>query len=396
MSKRFGLLLIVALGLRLAWLAYVHQEGGSLYPYWDGDGYLKAADLFHYGHFLDEEQIERMPLYPALVAFFRRIPLPEMYLMGGWHAWLDLIILACVYLFIRQFHGEQAALFAGLAYAVYPLALYRLPLMNTEIIQGAALGFWLLGAARVMESDQLRDAGILGLLSILLAFINPATQLLPLLLGLTFFLRRPFAKAGPLFAALMIPVALTALAWGARNAVVSGRFFLFDTRGGKEFWLGNNQAVDGRWEGECRPLWEKQWQAHRQRVKDQGGDEIDINQFFYREGLREIRANPKGAGILFVKKFFRFWFVPASERHIAATTAIQSVYLLLAVFGLWKAGIRNRGTALPLFVIIYYCAIYTLSYACLRFSHPIMPWVCGLGGVGLARLGRNMREPDHE
>ncbi|HQH70791.1 MAG TPA: hypothetical protein PK360_01800 [bacterium] len=387
MSKRFLLLLIAALGLRLGWLAYVHQSGGGLYPYWDGDGYLKAADLFHHGHFLDEEQIERMPLYPALVAFIRRLPLPETYLVWGWHVWLDLIVLTCVYLFIRKFHGERAALLAGLAYAVYPLAWYRLPLLNTEIIQGAALGFWLLGAARVMESDEPRDAVILGLFSILLAFISPATQLLPLLFGLSFFVRRPFEKAGPLFAALLIPVALLALAWGARNAAVSGRFFLFDTRGGKEFWLGNNQAVDGRWEGEFRPLWEAQWQAHRQRVKNQGGDEIDINQYFYREGLNEIRANPRGAAVLFGKKFLRFWFVPASEQHIAAVTAVQSVFLLLAAFGLWKVGLRTRGTALPLLVILYYCAIYTLSYSCLRFSHPIMPWVCGLGGVGLARLG---------
>ncbi len=56
-----------------------------------------------------------------------------------------------MYLFIRKFHGERAALLAGLAYAVYPLAWYRLPLLNTEIIQGAALGFWLLGAAQLVR-----------------------------------------------------------------------------------------------------------------------------------------------------------------------------------------------------------------------------------------------------
>ena len=227
-----------------------------------------------------------------------------------------------------------------------------------------------------MESDEPRDAVILGLFSILLAFISPATQLLPLLFGLSFFVRRPFEKAGPLFAALLIPVALLALAWGARNAAVSGRFFLFDTRGGKEFWLGNNQAVDGRWEGEFRPLWEAQWQAHRQRVKNQGGDEIDINQYFYREGLNEIRANPRAPRFFSARSSCasgssppRNSTSPPSRRPIGLP-APGSVRTM-------EGGSPDPGTALPLLVILYYCAIYTLSYSCLRFSHPIMPWVCG-------------------
>ena len=239
--------------------------------------------------------------------------------------------------------------------------------MNTELIQGAAIAFWLLGASRTLETGKTVHAVLLSLLSTALVFISPALQLIPVcFFGLLFFWRPP-KNALRLGAALLIPFILFCVGWGMRNYAVAGEFFLFDIRGGKEFWLGNNQAVEGRWEGPKQKVWLEQWSQYINEAKQQGGGDKEINQYLYQKGLEEIRSNPAGAIVLFAKKFYRFWYVPASEKMIPILFPIQSFYLILAITGLFTVGIRSPRSALPLFIIAYFCGIYTLSYACVRF-----------------------------
>ncbi|MBN2330072.1 MAG: glycosyltransferase family 39 protein [Candidatus Omnitrophica bacterium] len=396
MSRRFLFLLIAALAARLAWIAWIPLGGASLYPFFDADGYKEAAEALHNGEFLDNgEQIKRMPLYPALTAFFGRgisqNPLtadnaPGIGAVRIWHALLDVGALACLYLFVRRWQGEGPALAAGVLYAFYPLALYRIPLMNTEIIQGAAVAFWILGASRLLDAPRMREALLLSLLSSVLAFISPALQFLPLLFAVYLFFAYPWKTFYRIAAALLIPYAAICIGWGLRNDALTGQFFLFDTRGGKEFWMGNFQEVDGRWEGPKQDVWIAKWHEYTKKIEDEGGGEREVNQYLYRRGVQEILLNPPGALLLFAKKFLRFWYVPASERMLYLTVPLQTFYLALAGVGIAAAGIRKRVAALPLFLIGYYCGLYTLSYACIRFSLPIMPWVCALAGIGLCGL----------
>lgn len=402
MSKRFVYLLLVALSIRLIWIALIPMTGARLYLFFDADGYLEAAEALQKGAFLDNrEQIKRMPLYPALSAFFPywfiSQPLTEersfvLTIIRIWHALLDVCTVACLYLLVRRRFGERSALIAGLLYAVYPLAWYRLPVMNTEIIQGTAVAFWLLGATRLLDSKKTLDAILISLLSAVMAFISPALQFIPLFFALFLFLLFPWRESLRLSTALLLPFLVISMGWGMRNYAVAGEFFLFDTRGGKEFWLGNNQEVDGRWEGPKQEAWIATWQDYSKEVSDQGGGEREINKFLYRKGIEQILSNPGGGMVLFAKKFFRFWYVPASEQMLFLTIPLQTVYLVFALLGLLKCNIRRPCVALPLFIIGYYCAIYTLSYACIRFSLPIMPWICALAGVGLSRLGQSRSE----
>lgn len=405
MSKPFLFLLFFALAIRLAWIAFLPWSGPRLYPFVDADGYLNAAESFRTGQFLDNgEQIVRMPLYPSLLSFITRAVRPAplsdanasaLFVIRSWHCLLDVVTLACLYLFVNKWFAPGCALPAGILYAIYPLALYRLPLPNTEIIQGAAMAFWLLAASKVLETRRLRDALGLSLLSAVQAFISPALQFVPFLFSICLFLIVPWKNAVRLCAVLIIPFLLISSAWGLRNAAVSGQFFLYDIRGGKEFWLGNNQDVDGRWEGPGQTLWMSQWKKIIEETKAEGGGAREINRRLYAKGLEEILSNPSGAALLFVKKFFRFWYVPASERMLSVTIPLQTLYLILALMGFAAAGYRHSGILLILGVIGYLCAIYTLSYACIRFSQPLMPWVCALGGVGLHRIrcGRMERTP---
>ncbi len=393
MSKPFLFLLFFALAIRLAWIAILPWSGAKLYPFVDADGYLNAAESFRTGQFLDNgEQIVRMPLYPSLLSFFTCAVQPASLSVSNasallviriWHCLLDVTTLACLYLFVKKWFLPGCALPAGILYAIYPLALYRLPLPNTEIIQGAAMAFWMLAASKVFETRLLRDALGLSLLSVVQAFISPALQFVPFLFSICLFLIIPWKNAVRMCAVILIPFLLIASGWGWRNAAVSGQFFLYDIRGGKEFWLGNNQDVDGRWEGPGQAFWMSQWEKIIEETKAEGGSAREINQRLYAKGVKEILSNPSGAAMLFVKKFFRFWYVPASERMLSVTVPLQSIYLLLALIGFAVVGYRHRGILLILGIIGYLCAIYTLSYACIRFCQPVMPWVCALGGVGL-------------
>ena len=198
MSKRFTHLLFIALIVRLCWIfVLLPCLDSQLYGNLDGDGYLvKWSEDFQNGLFLDNPgSVLRMPLYPGLIAsisslvsFFTDDRESLMTVLQIWNVLLDLSALIAVYLLVRKLADERTALIAGALYVFYPFALYRLPMLGTEIPQTAALAFWVLGAVTVLEKKRLRDAAFLSLLSAVLVFISPATQLMPVCLVIYLFI----------------------------------------------------------------------------------------------------------------------------------------------------------------------------------------------------------------
>ncbi|MDX9754825.1 MAG: glycosyltransferase family 39 protein [bacterium] len=384
MAKPFVFLLVLAFAIRFAWvflLAPATSYGS--YHFIDGDGYQTFAAAFDSGEFLRSPQyVLRVPLYPALLAIFSRLPLPFHDVIHFWQILLDCLTLSCICLFAKKFFGNRTAILAGLLFALYPLAVYRLVMLNTEIVQSAILAFWGLSAALFLERPHPRQAVYLSLLTAMLLYINPAMQFIPLFFS-AFLLYRDRASSPRLLAAFLIPLALICLAWGLRNQNVTGEFYLFDVRGGKEFWLGNNQKYQGRWEGPHKEQWMAELDGYHAEVMASGGSDNQFNSIMFQKGLANILENPLGALALNGKKFLRFWYVPASETLLPVTIPLQSFFLLFAGLGIYALGIRHSGTVLPLFLITYTCLIYTLSYACIRFSHPIMPWMCILAAAGI-------------
>lgn len=388
--RPLGWLLTAALAVRLAFVFVLAPLAGlddSLVI--DSDGYLETAEYINEGKYFFENNVistRRMPLYPSILAMFSWLPVPLVPLAKAWQILLDCCTVACAYLFARKFFGPAAAWLAGALYAAYPLALYRLMLMNTEVIQTAAVAFFALAAVRVFEERSVRSALLASALAVVVLNINPAFVLFPGLLSLTFFLRMDFRTALKLAACVVLPIACFSVLWGARNAYISGSFYFFDTRGGKEFWIGNHQGAEGRWEGPLRHIWENELEEHMRIMRERGLDVSDYNAYFYGIAMEEIQRDPLGALELLGKKFIRFWYIPASETMTSVTIPLQSFYLGLALIG-W-AGYRkiNMASMMPLGLTAYFCAIYTLSYACIRFSHSVMPWICVMGGLGLAYL----------
>lgn len=406
MSQRFLAILFLGLALRLGYVGAINppavQEGSGvaqseleLYRYLDGDGYLTYTQAFHNGEFLtSKDYLRRMPLYPALLAFYSKYLLlhttvPHFWqvkILQSWQALLDLLTLSCVYLAVRKVWNEPAALWAALAYAVYPLAIYRLVMMNTEVIQAASLALFVLGALCFLKVPTPRHAFAASILTSLILYISPAFQFFPLFFTASFFFLLPRSQALKLSAIYLLPILCLVLLWGVRNYQATGQFYLFDVRGGKEFWLGNHTATNGEWEGPYRDQWEEIVHAVERDIAAQGGAKNDENRHFYKMAMAEITGNPTGVAVLWFKKFFRFWFIPERKNMLWVTIPMQSFYLLLALAGFYFTKGRNFGANLFFGVILYFCAVYTASYACIRFSHPIMPWVCALGGIGMASI----------
>ncbi len=388
MSKRFLILILFAFALRVSYIVFFHLNNFDTWILIDGDGYLEIARSFQEGDYLfSENHLTRMPLIPALIAFFTNIPLiNSVYVIEFWNVLLDIVTLSCIFLFIRKYFDSKSAFGAGILYSLYPLAVYRSPLMNSEIIQGTILAFWIISAVYLLQNPSIRNSFILSIFTVLFLYINPAFQIVPLIFVFCLFLVFAVKRAVTISIVFLLPVIFFVLLWGVRNHVILGEFYLFDSRGGKEFWIGNNQETEGKWEGNLRYLWEAELGQYNKEASEFIDNRHDMNIFLYKKGVKEILSDPSTAVIIFVKKFFRFWFIPASERFIWATIPLQSIYLLLVGVGFYYGWKRNRVIIVPSLVILYFCAIYTLSYACIRFSHPIMPWVCAFGGIGLVAL----------
>lgn len=379
-----------ALGLRVAFLVLVYTTPlQNVYPYMDGDGYLNHAVAIMDGSYWmgeSDDSLERMPLYPAVIALLGWLPdVPVV--VQGWHVLLDTCTLGLIVVFARRTLGDAPAWWAGALYAVYPLALYRLPLMNVETLGGTLLAMVGVGLYYWLRVRTCKAGAALAVILALLLYVNPAFQALAVFIAAIVFWQNPIRKSIPLLASFLIPLVLICAAWGVRNYAITGEFFLFDIRSGHAFWIGNYQPADGRWEGDMRDTWEARFDAIRTHVEQQHPDSpalpYYVQQELYREGLREIAADPVGAIGLAIKKAWRFWFVPASETRLLVSFVVQAAWLVLAGVGLVMLWRKPDAWLVPVLLIGYAMAVYSASYACLRFSHPLMPWVCVLGGSGV-------------
>lgn len=387
MSQRLLFLILTALLVRLFFVfVFVEYIYPDLYPYVDGDEYYHLSNVFHQGKFLSSQMYYlRLPLYPAMIAFITFIPIDEITILRSWNIGLDMITLILVYLFTRKITNERTGLAAGWLYAFYPLAIYRLGIINTEILQATLLMGIAFSVYLVLRSGGLRDTLLLSLTISFFLFINPAAQLLPFLLAGVFFLRCKWIQAIKLSCILLIPIFLFVVGWGIRNYYVMGSFYLFDARGGKEFWIGNNQTFDGMEVGPHRKAMLKKVREVRSLMQKQMTLEKE-NDIFFEMAFQEIRSNPYGAVLLFFKKAFRFWYVPASGRMLWATIPTQSFFLFLGLIGFYR--MKNTGlvVGIVLTLIGYFWGIYTLVFACIRYSHSVMPLVCVIGGFGTIHI----------
>lgn len=362
-DKRLFLCLGVALVLRLG---FIFVGFPALESRWhlreDGDGYGAIAQTIREGRYDD---VVRGPVYPAIVALAGS-PLAVKLL----HAILDTVTCLLIY------RLAGCRLLAAWLWAVYPFAIWRVAFINKEIVVTflmAAHLCLLLAALRDQRPSSWLWAGVtLGVLNLTkpLFLVWPAV--------FVFFAPR---RAWLAFAAMLAIV----LPWTYRNWRMTGGELLpvATERGGMTTFVGNYQRTLGAWEG----VGKLQWLAAVAIIRMQNADAsaVGLDRAYYRAAWEQGRSNPLKAGELAVRKCWRFWFVSAAQRERVASFAIQLAYLALAGVGLYRLSPWDMATKLFLAVTGYVMLTHALSYADLRFSLPVMPFVCVFGASALGK-----------
>lgn len=399
-DRRVGLwVFVLALALRLAWVAVIQFRGGALFGP-DAASYDQLAVSLLDGHGLakwDYQGLFSDPDRAIVVRSFRPPLLPVLlagiYAVAG-HDYLAARVVmallgaaACVAAMrlARPVFGAPAAALAGFMMAAYPKLIYYSGQIVTEtpyvLLLLAAMGV-LLAAGRAGASLWLWPAAgvLLGLATLcrsaLLGFVPLACLAAALGGGRRLRAIGNAALVAGGFALVMAP-------WWGRNAAVHGRFVPATTEGGFTFWVTNNERADGG--GHCF--------FPEDKAAFDGLSEWEIDRQFYRMGWDWVRRHPGGFLRLAGAKFVRFWrlWPHASEPAVGVFAAIMAgatftPVLLLALWGAWAAR-RNWRPLLPIAALFgYYTALHMSLMAITRYRLPLEPFLIVLAAHGAVEL----------
>ncbi|MGD0015991.1 MAG: glycosyltransferase 87 family protein [Verrucomicrobiia bacterium] len=376
MTRPLFFCLLVALVLRLG---FIFVGFPRLQERWhlreDGDSYGAIAQTIREGHYDD---ITRGPVYPFFVAVAGS-PLA----MKVVQALLDTLTCALIFWLARlvihapRFRSD-VPVWAAWLWALYPLAIWRIAFINKEIVLTFLLVAYVCVQLTAWCDDKtwrwLAAGALLGVVNL----CKPTFLLLPLVV----LVMRP--RRGLLVLAAMLVVVVP---WTARNWRVTGGEFLpvATEQGGSTTFVGNYQPTAGLWEGDGKT----RWQGEIERIKQQnaGASVVALDRQFYHETWKQMTVNPLVAVELIVRKCGRFWFLGAARREQSVSIAIQAVWLALAMIGLWRCRPWGAAQTLMVVLVVYVMLVHALSYADLRFSLPVMPFVCAFAAAGICRFG---------
>jgi hypothetical protein len=372
--------LLVALGLRLGFVFFGFpylQQRWNLRE--DGDGYGFIAQTIRDGNYRD---VTRGPVYPLFVAVASS-PLSVKLLQ----AFLDTAVCALVFALSQRatFGGGLArgGLWAAWSWALYPFAIWRVAFINKEVVLTFLLVSYACAQLWAFRDKRLWPWLAAGMLLGVVNLCKPTFLLWPIVVLL--FVGR-FRVPMQRFLLLLAAMAVVIVPWSARNYWVShGEFLPVATeQGGMTTFVGNYQPTLGLWEGP----WKKRWQDAVEEIKRQNPDAtvVQLDRAFYRAAWEQAISNPWKAVELFVRKIGRFWFFSAARREQMISLCVQLVCLSAAAWALWRDRAQQDGwKAVLVTLILYTNLVHAMSYADMRFSLPVMPFVCVLAARAFER-----------
>lgn len=393
MRTRLFWMVVVALALRLAVMAFVYPERTDPFrDHWRCGGEAgRIARAIAEGRGFSNPLFGETgptswlaPVYPYLLSGIFK-------LFGVYSVASTLVALSIdcafsaltcipVYLVAQESFGERAALWAGWGWACFPYAIY----FSADFIWHTALSTLLLSLVFLSALRLERSRGVgtwitFGVLSGLGGLTDPIIMSVAPFLGLWAWLR--LYKSGrrwiaPSLAAV-VSVALVISPWFIRNYVTFHKIVPFRSCLGLELYCGNN-ADTWHWgpPGYHPSDNDEEWREYEQ-LKEIGYTEKKMQQ-----GLAFIREHRGLYVVQTLRRIVYFWtgFWSFSRRYLAEEPAdpgnmlLATVMTLLAGIGLWRAFRQRLPTAMPyLLAFVFFPVIYYLTHPEDYYRRPIDP-----------------------
>lgn len=356
----------------------------------DAAFYLDNANAIVKGDLLYPKSMYSSPLYQFFLAPFLLIgKTPQAALIG--QVFLDTVNTALVFYLCRNiFKDLIAAVFGSACYALYGLAIFYsgVPLDTTLAAFLGLLFFAML--MKAWDGKQFiwwLSSGIIG--GLLLATKTNVILFL-IVIGLWSILR----KRGIQFLVLVCGIFIALAPFSFRAYKITGKWSPFPTHGGINFYVGNNPDASGKYQPisgiSNEPI--RQINDSIRIVSDKLGRTVspeEASSYWFNQGINFVKADPKGAGILYLKKILLFW----GKEEIASNTnysfcrkfsRVLSLPLigfgfigplaLAAIFTVWRRK-KDAEKLLTVFTICYMFSVIAL-FITDRFRFPIVPLLC--------------------
>lgn len=400
--------LLAALVLRLVFSVGLYstvQQAGGLSR--GSDGYEHVAESLAAGHGyrFAADTCPTMflpPLYPLFLAGLFLLTDQHLVAAQVAQSLLDTGTCLLIYLLARPRLGAGKALWAAIAYALYPGAMISCSRYLTEPLFVFLTALFALLCGRYVERGGWRDLLLLGLPCAGLALCKNIGAALPAFLLLSAVVPGlwPRGRGRVATAALVsgLCVAAAMAPWIYRNYRVSGSFVPTASAGGLAIYTAMTYAAhpdqDIRTSAhqaarEVRELGERA--GIRMDPRDKyprwfydTRDEVKLDKLAQAEAWKRIAADRAGFARHVAGNLWRFWFGAPTPKSVYASVLVHGPLLLLAALGLWRLPWRRHG-AIGVWIVIatYLFASHVAILAVVRYAVTVMPLVCLLAAAML-------------
>jgi hypothetical protein len=376
------LIFLANLILSLGFSFWVYPHFSDATSGLDPDGYGAVAKIWlETGRF---DSIEKAPLYPAFIALVGLI-------FGGFQipfiqaAQCLISATTCVllyFVFLLAFEGDQAmAGTAELAWAVYPISIWYIPRLWTEIFLTLVLTLYTLALLRFLKQPSGFGALVCGLTIGISALTKGiALIFLPLTLLIVIFVFRKWALNWILtisFGALLLVGP-----WIWRTWRLSGAILPIHSNGGYNFYLGNGFTrhwIESPFSyAELKNLTENDIQVFYTGLGGVPDDPIVEDRLLLQAALAEIRAKPLFGLKKLLIQSLNFWYLAGNYSKSVLTGLIQIPVVLAAGVGAWRAFQHRSWARVLLIPVLGIMGASVVVFSFARLSAPVMPYLMGL------------------
>jgi 4-amino-4-deoxy-L-arabinose transferase-like glycosyltransferase len=317
-----------------------------------------------------------------------------------WITFLSAITCWAAAWVVRRHCGSVAALLTALGVAVNPgLFYYAIHLWSEApfcLFVTLATGF----TVKSWDEDRWRDRVLAGLMWAAALLIRPQVVFMaPFLAAALLFTKGAVRRR--LFVEVAVQafiVALVALPWVARNAVVMGKPTLATLVGGHTFWGAHNDATFHN--PRVRGLWITNSEIPGIELP-LPTNELEQEAVAWRSGLKSVRENLAGLPQLCAWKLYRLVtpFEETTNRKVYWAFAIAWIATLPGLVLGWNE-LRRRDPTLHRLIALQFAAVLLCTlvfYGAVRFRHAAEPLLMMTAAVGVARLvaRRGITQPHH-